>query len=359
METYTLGALENPKDLRDIQLTQVQAPVSLPDKYITDISFIPVLNQKAIGSCVGHAHAIVHIYNEFKENGKVPDLSPRYLYALSKKLDGYVGQGTFPRVTAKIQSDKGCATQTTVPNNSDLSHEDYINIVETEAIALDAKPYKTKGYAAPLIDPYSLKQAIIQNGVVTITLSVGNFNNPIKKGNLGWHRVVAYGYEGDKFYFRNSWGEGWGDGGNGYFDYIDQQVIDPLAFLDLPNEIIEEAKKGYRYFSKWEVEKYKLPPNFWQILDKMRGIADTPFIPTSGLRTTDENRRVGGARNSAHLRGLAVDLLCTNNEKRTKMLNGVLNCGVPVFLEIAKKHLHISIDTSINTMGETIVSDDD
>ena len=65
---YSLGALKNTKDLRDIQLVQVQTPVAIPVKHITDISWIPVMNQKSLGACVGHAHALIHIYNEFKEN---------------------------------------------------------------------------------------------------------------------------------------------------------------------------------------------------------------------------------------------------------------------------------------------------
>lgn len=356
---YTLGAIKNPKDLRDIQLTQVQTPVDLPSKFITDISWIPVLSQLSNGSCVGHAHAVVHIYNEYKENNKIINLSPRYLYALSKKVDGIPDQqGTYPRITAKIESNKGCATQNTVPNESYLSHADYIDVVETDAITLDAKPYKIKGYAAVGNDIYSLKQAIVQNGLITITISVGNYNNPIKKGDIGLHRVVVYGFEGDRFLYRNSWGVEWGDQGNGYFDYTDQQISDALTFVDLPNELIIEAQKKYKYFSQAEVDKWKLKPELWKILDIMRGLSGLPFIITSGLRTPEQNIIVGGSSNSAHLRGLAADILCKNNVSRTKMIRGILNCGTDVFLEDARKHLHIDIDSSIHVLGQTVPSND-
>ena len=84
-----------------------------------------------------------------------------------------------------------------------------------------------------------------------------------------------------------------------------------------------------------------------------------PFNITSGLRTMAQNTAVGGKPNSAHLRGLAADLLCVDNFKRTVMIRGILNCGVPLFLEVAKKHLHIDIDGSIHAMNQTIVENDD
>ena len=244
MEQYKLGAIPNPIDTRDIHMAQVQAPVPYPASYKTDISFIPVLDQKILGACVGHAHATCHIYHEYKETGKVKDLSPRYIYALSKKIDGYPGEGTFPRVSAKIEKDSGCATEDTIINNTTLSHTDYINITETDVVKKDAFPFRIGGYADIPNDKEALKQAIYQNGVVPITISVGNFFNPIIKGNYGWHRVVAFGYdENDRFYFRNSWGEVWGDNGDGYFDWSTQTLIDMLVFTDIPNTLLEDIKK--------------------------------------------------------------------------------------------------------------------
>ena len=340
---FTLGALKNEKDLRDIQLTQVQTPVAIPSKYITDISWIPVFNQLANGSCVGHAHSLAHIYNEFRENNKIVKLSPRYLYALSKKIDGAPNQqGTYPRVTAKVMTDNGCPNEGFCLNNNSLSHEDYINVVENPGMTTDAKNYKVKGYAFVANDKNAVKQAIYQNGLVYVTISVGNFDNPIKPGINGLHRVAIYGYDGDRFFYRNSWGKEWGDNGNGYFDWGQQELSDIMSFVDMPNEIKEEAKKKYQFFSEKEVVGLK--PELVLLLDKARGIAGIPFSITSGYRTMVKNDEVDGVENSSHLSGEAVDLRARNSNEHFLITKALLEVG---FNRISRKYpLHIHVDIS-------------
>lgn len=124
-------------------------------------------------------------------------------------------------------------------------------------------------------------------------------------------------------------------------------------------KVLKQFYSIYQYFSTAEVAKWKLKPELWQILDDSRALSGTPFIITSGLRTIEQNKVVGGTPNSAHLRGLAADIACTDPLKRTTMLRGILGCGRPVFLEIAKAHLHVDIDASIHRLGDTIISEGD
>lgn len=342
--TYTLGAIKNIKDLRDIQLVQVQAPVTVPVKHITDISWMPVLNQRSLGACVGHAHALIHIYNEYKENGKIEKLSPRFIYALAKKIDGMASEGTQPRIAAKVQKDKGCPDEKYCINNTTLSHSEYINVYETGAMLGDAKRYGVKGFTNVLPDKESLKQAIFQNGLVAITISVGNYNNPILPGTIGLHRVTLFGYDGDRFFYRNSWGEEWGDTGNGYFDWGTQQLYDGMVFTDIPNSILEEIKKKYQYFSEKEV--IGLKPELVLLLDKARGIAGVPFKITSGLRSVEKNKEVGGKEKSAHLTGEAVDIACSDAILRWKIFTALLQVGFNR-LEVAKSHIHADISKTL------------
>lgn len=76
--------------------------------------------------------------------------------------------------------------------------------------------------------------------------------------------------------------------------------------------------RGIRYFDADEVTKVHAgfpPPELWpniiptlKVLDLVRERLDTPFTVTSGYRSPEYNRRVGGAPSSLHLRFSAVDV---------------------------------------------------
>lgn len=114
---------------------------------------------------------------------------------------------------------------------------------------------------------------------------------------------------------------------------------------------------AYKYFKPNEIVGLK--PELVTILDKARGIAGTSFVITSGFRTPEANKSVGGVSNSSHLSGLAVDLACTDNFKRTLILKGLYNCGSDLFIEICKSHIHIDISTANHKLGQTQWSMDD
>lgn len=99
----------------------------------------------------------------------------------------------------------------------------------------------------------------------------------------------------------------------------------------------------FKYFKDSEIVGLDL--GLVQMLDKAREFAGIPFIITSGLRTIKKNAEVGGAPNSAHLSGKAVDLQCRNSRERFLITQALLYTG---FTRIGneKDHIHADIDIS-------------
>ena len=250
-EKRALGAEPNPLDIRDIQLATFQMPTSLPREYKTDIYFLPVTDQKAHGSCVGQAEGTAIAYFDYLENKNV-NISRRFIYAKCKLVDGIPdAQGTYPRVAGSILSNIGATTGLFVPDDNSLTYAQYLAIPgDTALLVKDAKSRRAN-YAAVALDLESIKQAIYKNKIVTITLAVdwsawrrSKLKAPRPGYIAGFHRVTLYGFDGGELFGRNSWGEQWGNNGNFSFDYDDYEgyMMDAIAYTDIPNEILEEAK---------------------------------------------------------------------------------------------------------------------
>lgn len=111
------------------------------------------------------------------------------------------------------------------------------------------------------------------------------------------------------------------------------------------------VQKRWTYFEESEVEG--LDHEFVALLDKARHIAGVPFIITSGLRTLQANQSLtGAAKDSAHLRGLAVDLrVRTSNEVfriiQAAIAMGICRIGVYVAPDMTFRHLHLDSDKTL------------
>jgi hypothetical protein len=112
----------------------------------------------------------------------------------------------------------------------------------------------------------------------------------------------------------------------------------------------------YKYFSAKEIVGLK--PELVAMLDKARGISQIAYQITSGFRTVAQNKLVGGVPNSAHLKGLAVDIAVTTLT-RQNIMRGLLTCGTPVFTEDCVAHIHVDMDSSIHALGGGIISNND
>lgn len=69
-----------------------------------------------------------------------------------------------------------------------------------------------------------------------------------------------------------------------------------------------------------EEQKKALETLVEKILDPVRIELDAPIKVTSGFRSIEVNKAVGGASSSQHLRGEAADLTCFDNKKLFRLL---------------------------------------
>jgi hypothetical protein len=100
----------------------------------------------------------------------------------------------------------------------------------------------------------------------------------------------------------------------------------------------------YKHFNKeQDPNMIGVSDKLLSMLDNARTIADVPFIINSGLRSAEKNKEVGGVEDSAHLKGLAVDLACSDSFNRYKMIYGLFVAGFKR-IEICKNHIHVDID---------------
>ena len=86
---------------------------------------------------------------------------------------------------------------------------------------------------------------------------------------------------------------------------------------------------------------------FLEKLDTCRHLAGVPFHITSSYRTPEKNRRVGGSPGSMHLKGRAVDVLCTDGIIRAAIVKSALSMGLSV--GIMRSAVHID-DREIQTV---------
>lgn len=98
-----------------------------------------------------------------------------------------------------------------------------------------------------------------------------------------------------------------------------------------------------KYFKSHEIQN--LSPDLVVMLDRAREVSGVPFFITSGFRTAEHNKEVGGVADSSHLKGLAVDIACNTKTDRAHIVFGLLTAGF-VRIKLYKSHVHCDIDTS-------------
>lgn len=274
-----LGGVKSPPDSRDYKLAAVSAmPEVFPESYFIDISKLPIWYQRKIGACVGHAWAKSQQYSELADVGKLFPLSARFVYALSKSKDGYLGEGTYPRIAAKVLQDYGCCTEDLLQNDTNLSHADYINLNAISASAyIEGMKHRIANYAFSDTSIEGIQHAIFHAGEngegVVMLVQVGKEWWTDKDGNISWnkdkilpikppavvtsgHEIYPYGWDKldgrVRVHFINSWSADWADGGKGWFFYDEYSpnILEIMTSVDLPSEFVHAFNIDMKFGDK-------------------------------------------------------------------------------------------------------------
>lgn len=97
----------------------------------------------------------------------------------------------------------------------------------------------------------------------------------------------------------------------------------------------------WRFFSDREVEG--LSSDLVYKLDRAREYFGAPIIITSGYRNPDHNKDIGGVQDSAHTKGLAVDIrVPQDQEMRDKLFWALGRAG---FERVGAYDRHAHMDT--------------
>ena len=78
-------------------------------------------------------------------------------------------------------------------------------------------------------------------------------------------------------------------------------------------------------------------------LDEARAMAGIPFVISSGYRCPAHNKAVGGVADSAHTRGYAADIRCTDSHTRFAVLRALLEVAFRR-IELAPTWIHVDCD---------------
>ena len=93
-------------------------------------------------------------------------------------------------------------------------------------------------------------------------------------------------------------------------------------------------------------DKVKVSGWLIHLLNKVRTGLGKPMVVNSGYRCKKHNEKVGGKENSAHRRGTAADIKCTNSQDRYLLIQLALLSGFRR-VGIDGDFIHLDVDEEL------------
>ena len=250
------GCIRDKFDDRDYLMRAYLPVVKLPKRIDWAPKMSPVRDQGEEGTCVGFAVAVgMKEYQEILDYEKLVELSPRFVYAEAKEIDGVPGlEGTTIRAAMQVLGKKGVCQEKFWP------YKPHQEDKPKEGAADNAKKFCVVTYAR-ILNLNVLRMSLATKGPAVLGIEVFKGMMKTKSGivpmpkkgerSLGGHAIAACGYDDEKeiVKFKNSWGK-WGDKGYGYlpYTYIERYMMDAWSSVDIedPNPLTLASVLRYR-----------------------------------------------------------------------------------------------------------------
>jgi len=272
--TKSINGKTDPRDweIRDDMIPSSTEETRAADRGIHLDSFsrrsmtIPVQNQGRLNTCVGQSVKVA--MQDTNSHRKGEEVSPMYPYYWAQRMDEWEGEsyeGTSVSAGCKALLKKGNVMNKTWPNGVKDAP------AKIELLDEAANPRKIKGFYRVLITDKNLikkLKGLLENESLIWSFRV--YGDIFKigsdgivgkdylesKNTGGGHAVAITGWryiDGELHWeFQNSWGEGWGDGGFGYFPHslFVRCSLTDVYFLVVGEEVQEEIpieieRKGF------------------------------------------------------------------------------------------------------------------
>lgn len=236
------GCIKDKFDDRDYLMRAYLPVIKLPKRIDYTQKMSPVRDQGDEGVCVGFAVAAgMKEYQERLDYKKFVELSPRFVYSESKKIDGMPkGEGTTIRAAMKVLKGSGVCQERFWPYSAHQTDK------PKKGVNPDAKRFRVLTYAR-ILHLDELRMSLATKGPCVIGVEVFNGMMKTKTGvvpmpkkdekTLGGHAICCVGYEDGKrvVKFKNSWSAQWGAKGFGYlpYAYIERYMMDAWSSVDI------------------------------------------------------------------------------------------------------------------------------